>query len=73
MFYPVVRYYADRRPDGATRYDVVVLPGDGLPYDVVYARRNAGPGDGVLVQEYPESDAALWRPRRLERIVVASA
>ena len=31
MFYPVVRYYAERRPDGATGYDVFVLPGDGLP------------------------------------------
>ena len=62
MFYPVVRYYAERRPDGATRYDVVVLPGDGLRYDVIYARRHTAPGDGVLVQEYPESDATLSRP-----------
>ncbi len=62
MFYPVVRYYAERRPEGATRYDVVVLPGDGLRYDVVYARRHTAPGDGVLVQEYPESDTTLSRP-----------
>ena len=61
MFYPVARYYADRRPDGAIRYDVFVLPGDGLPSNAIYARQNAPPGDGVLVQEYPESGSALWR------------
>ena len=57
--------------DGAIRYDVFALPGDGLPHNAVYARQNAGLGDGVLVQEYPESDAALWR--RPTRSVGASA
>lgn len=61
MYYPVARYYAERQSTGTTRYEVIVLPGDGLPFDFVYASSASDPMRGVVVQRFPESDAVLTR------------
>ena len=63
MFYPVVRYYAERQSSGPTRYEVIVLPGDGLPFDFVYVPGSSDAAHGVVMRRFPESDAVLWRAR----------
>lgn len=61
MFYPVARYYADRRSNDVTRYDIVVPPGDGRPLDFTYAISAEVGGRGDLVRSYPDSGASLRR------------
>ena len=61
MFYPVARYYADRRSSAETRYDIVVLPGDGLPFDFVYAAPSSEAAQSTVLRRFPASDAVLWR------------
>jgi hypothetical protein len=61
MFYPVARYYADRQSNDVTRYDIVVLPGDGRPLDFTYAISAEVAGRGDLVRSYPDSGASLRR------------
>ena len=61
MYYPVVRYYADRRSTPSRRYDVFVLPGDGLPVDFMYGSLGLEGTYGALIQRYPESNAGLWQ------------
>lgn len=61
MFYPVARYYAERMSTPAVRYDVLVLPGDGRPFDFLYAPDGAGVGRLTVVERYPLSGATLAR------------
>jgi len=63
LYYPVARYYADRLSTEATRYEVVVLPGDGLPFDFVYVDAGSETPPGALVQAFPESGSVLRRGR----------
>jgi hypothetical protein len=63
MYYPVVRYYADRRSTPARHYDIVVLPGDGLAVDYVYGSPGLAEANGAMIQRYPESLAGLWQTR----------
>ena len=63
FYYPVARYYAERRSTEATRYEVVVLPGDGLPFDFVYVAADSDMPPGALVQAFPESGSVLRRGR----------
>jgi hypothetical protein len=62
-YYPVARYYADRLSTGATRYEVVVLPGDGLPFDFVYGPPTLESRRGAQLRAFPETGAALYRGR----------
>ena len=62
-FYPVARYYADRLATDSTRFEVVVLPGDGLPFDFVYAGADAEVGAGSVLQTFPETGTVLRRGR----------
>jgi hypothetical protein len=60
MFYPVAEYYAERQSTSERRYDVVVLPGDGFPVDVTYARSSSAElRNGTILRHYPESSAVL--------------
>ena len=61
MFYPVARYYAERMSTPATRYDVLVLPGDGRPLDFMYAPDGASLGRVTVVEPFPLSGATLVR------------
>ena len=63
LYYPVARYYADRLSTDATRYEVIVLPGDGLPFDFVYVDAGSEMPPGGLVQAFPESGSVLRRGR----------
>jgi len=63
FYYPVARYYADRLPTAGTRYEVVVLPGDGLPFDFVYVDSSSDMPPGALMQAFPESGLVLHRGR----------
>ena len=44
-----------------SRYEIIVLPGDGLPFDFVYAAPASETPPGTVLQRFPESDAVLWR------------
>ena len=61
MFYPVARYYAERMSTPASRYDVLVLPGDGRPLDFMYAPDGASLGRVTVVEPFPLSGATLVR------------
>lgn len=61
VFYPVARYYAERQSSADTRHEVIVLPGDGLPFDFVYAAPSSDAATGAVLRRFPESDAVLWR------------
>jgi hypothetical protein len=63
FYYPAARYYADRLSTGATRYEVVVLPGDGLPFDFVYGPPASESRQGAQLRAFPETGAALYRGR----------
>lgn len=60
MFLPAARYYIGRLPSSGTRYETVVLPGDGVVPDFVYAR-SAEFAQGAQVREFPLSRATLWQ------------
>jgi hypothetical protein len=60
MFLPVARYYLSRLPPSATRYEVFVMPADGVPPDFVYARSPEFAQE-IRVRDFPLSRATLWR------------
>jgi hypothetical protein len=61
MFYPVARYYAEQMSTPASRYDVLVLPGDGRPFDFIYAPDGANLGRVTVVERFRLSGATLLR------------
>jgi hypothetical protein len=61
MFYPVARYYAERMSTAESRYDVLVLPGDGRPFDFMYAPDGTNLGRVTVVERFPLSGATLVR------------
>jgi hypothetical protein len=61
MFYPVARYYAEQMSTPASRYDVLVLPGDGRPFDFIYAPDGVNLGRVTVVERFPLSGATLVR------------
>jgi len=63
MYYPVARYYADRLSSSVHQYKVVVLPGDGLPFDFVYARPDSDMAQGAILRSFPAGNAVLRRGR----------
>lgn len=61
MFYPVARYYVERRSTSQTRYEVIVLPGDGLPIDFAYTLTDSDRPKGTELRRFPASDAVLFK------------
>lgn len=65
LLYPVVCYYAGDHDDGPTAFDVMVLPGDGLPVDYVYVPRSVRIERGEAIHYFAASDTVLWRGGRV--------
>lgn len=61
MFYPVARYYAERQSTAQTRYEVIVLPGDGLPVAFAYVLAGSDRPKGTELRRFPDSGAGLYK------------
>jgi hypothetical protein len=62
-YYPVAKYYAERRGRPATAIEPIALPGDGVAVDYAYAPAHDTP-PGELIARYDECGAVLVRMRR---------